>query len=161
MNIEIPDELSNSIRELAQLCYECGVCMGGCPVARVNENFHPRRLMRRLIFDDWNEVLSSQVIWLCAQCHVCSETCPQGVGISELIVDLRNLAINLDLSTPEAYVNNVKQLAGTGRLVNVTSRVERLRDKLELEAIKPAPVGDVEKLIKNTNFEKIVTRTGG
>jgi heterodisulfide reductase subunit C len=153
---EIPKDLKDSIIEHAQVCYQCGVCMGGCPVARVNDKFHPRRLMSELVRGDWSDILDGEAIWLCAQCYVCNETCPQGVGIADLIMDLRNLAISKGVTPPESYVKNVKQMAETGRLASVTSRVRRLREKLELGGLKPAPVEEVRKLINDTKFERII-----
>lgn len=154
---ETPKVMRNKIIEHAQLCYQCGVCMGGCPVARVNERFHPRRLMNELVLGDWEEVLNGEAIWLCAQCHICGETCPQGVGISNLIVDLRNLATDLGVSPPDYFVKNVRQLAETGRLASLTARIERLRGKLELSSLKSAPVEEVRKLIHDTRFERLIT----
>jgi len=130
--------------------------MGGCPVARVNEKFHPRRLMSELVRGDWERMLKGEVIWLCAQCYICSETCPQGVGIADLIVDLRNLALDMDVPPPESYVKNVKLMAETGRLASLTSRVRRLRDQLKLSSLKPAPIEEVSKLIDNTRFERLI-----
>lgn len=154
---EISDDIRDAIRAHAQLCYQCGVCMGGCSVARVNERFHPRRLMIELVLDSWEEILHGEAIWLCAQCHICVENCPQGVGVADLIVDLRNLAIGIGVSPPECYVKNVKQVAETGRLASLTSRVKRLREKLKLSSVKPAPVEEVRKLIYNTRFEQLIT----
>lgn len=157
MTCEIPKDVGDSIIEHAQVCYQCGVCMGGCPVARVNEKFHPRRLMGEIVRGDWEEMLTSGVIWLCAQCYICSETCPQGIGIADLIMDLRNLATGMDVSPPECYVNKVKQVAETGTLASLTSRVRRLRDKLKLSSLKPASVEEVRKLINDTKFEQLIT----
>jgi len=157
MTNEIPKDLKDTIIEHAQVCYQCGVCMGGCPVARVNDKFHPRRLMSELVRGDWSDILDGEAIWLCAQCYVCSETCPQGVGIADLIMDLRNLATGMGVSPPECYVNKVKQVAETGTLASLTSRVKRLRDKLKLSSLKPASVEEVRKLINDTKFERIIT----
>jgi len=112
--------------------------------------------MSEIVRGDWEEMLKSEAIWLCAQCYVCSETCPQRVGIADLIVDLRNLAVTLGIPPPESYVKNARQMAETGRLAALTSRVKRLRDNLNLGSLKPAPVVEVRKLINNTRFERLI-----
>ena len=158
---EIPKEIVDSVRSRAQLCFGCGVCMGGCPVARVNEKFHPRRLIRDLVFGSFMEVLRGETIWLCAQCHICSETCPQGVGISEIIVNLRNLATDIGVSPPESYIDNIKQVAETGRTVPVSSRVERLRNRLGLDKLGPAAAEEIRALVRDTKFEELIVDKEG
>jgi heterodisulfide reductase subunit C len=147
----------DDIKAHARLCFQCGVCMGGCPVARVNDRFHPRRLVRELAMGDLEGVLRGDAIWLCAQCHICSETCPQGIGISNLIIGLRNFAIDMGVLPPESFVKNMKQLVETGRLVPPSSRIEQLRDRLGLGPIEQAAVEEVQHLITNTKFKELMT----
>lgn len=154
MAAHIPQDLGDAVRARAQLCFQCGVCMGGCPVARVNERFHPRRLMGEIALGGWEAVLRGDAIWLCAQCHVCVETCPQGVGISDLIVDLRNIAVAVGVTPPKPYVENVRRLAESGRLVSLTPRVERLRERLALGGVRPA-AAEVRNLIRDTRFGEL------
>jgi heterodisulfide reductase subunit C len=147
--------MRGSILDKAKLCFGCGVCMGGCPVARVNEVFHPRRLMRELVIGDLEGVIRSEAIWLCAQCHLCSETCPQGVGISELIVDLRNMAVSAGVVPPKGYSENARQVAETGRLALITSGTFLSRSKLSLSDIGPVAVEEIRKLVRGTKFMEI------
>lgn len=161
MSLEIPTETREAVGAKAQLCFGCGVCMGGCPVARVNEGFHPRRLVRELVFDDWEDVLRGDAIWLCAQCHVCDATCPQGVGISELIVELRNLATSLGISPPKAYIDNVRMVTETGRLAVPTSPTARMRGRLKLGDLGPSGVEEIRKLVEGTRFEWLIADPEG
>jgi ferredoxin len=50
------------------------------------------QMMEELILGRWEEILSGKLIWLCTLCHTCYEVCPQGVGVSHIIIKLRNLA---------------------------------------------------------------------
>lgn len=161
MNLEIPRETREDIEAKAQLCFGCGVCMGGCPVARVNEGFHPRRLMRELVFGGLEDVLRGDAIWLCAQCHVCDATCPQGVGISKLIVELRNLATSLGISPPKAYIDNVRMMTETGRLAVPTSPTARMRGRLNLGDLGPAGAEEIRKLVEGTRFEGLIVDPEG
>ena len=157
MKLEIPPEREEAVRALARHCYQCGVCMGGCPVARVNDSFHPRRLVQKLARGDWEEILTGDAIWLCSQCHLCSAMCPQDVGLSELIVELRNIATEMGIEPPEAYIENMRQISETGRLAQVNASVVRRRQKLNLDALEPAAADEIRKLIEGTKFGRLIS----
>ena len=156
MSDEAGGEAMASVVDRANLCFGCGVCMGGCPVARVNEGFHPRRLVRELAMGDLDGVLQRGDIWLCAQCHLCSETCPQGVGLSELIVDLRNIAVSAGLEPPEGYKENVRQVTETGRLAPITSATLASRSRLSLGELDPVAAEEIRELVRGTRFMALV-----
>ncbi|MDH3744201.1 MAG: 4Fe-4S dicluster domain-containing protein [Acidobacteriota bacterium] len=66
------------------LCYQCGKCAAGCPVAYVMD-YPPAQLIHaaRLGLEDL--VLSSKTIWLCAACETCTTRCPQDVDIAKVM----------------------------------------------------------------------------
>lgn len=74
-------------------CFSCGTCTGACPVFQVEEEYNPRKLIRMILMGLREEVLKSKVIWLCARCYACTAHCPQGVSFADIMVVLRNLAI--------------------------------------------------------------------
>jgi heterodisulfide reductase subunit C len=154
--VEVSSEMRESVMGKARLCFGCGVCMGGCPVARVNEGFHPRRLVRELVIGDWGSVLDGEEIWLCAQCHLCSETCPQGVGLSELIVELRNMAVSAGVNPPEGYTENIRLVAETGRLAPITSTTLISRSRLSLGDLDPVASEEIRELVRGTRFMDLV-----
>lgn len=160
MPLDVSNEAKEAINAKAQLCFGCGVCMGGCPVARVNEGFHPRKLLRELIIGDWDTVLEGEAIWLCAQCHLCSEACPQGVGISDIIVDLRNLATSLGIPPPESYRENMRMVAETGRLALITSPSILVRHRLSLDALEPVAAEEIRALVRGTKFKDLIDGGG-
>lgn len=75
-------------------CYACGTCTVSCPVFEQDEDYNPRKIIRMVILGMRKEVLSSELIWLCANCHTCFERCPQDVKFTSIIHALRIIATN-------------------------------------------------------------------
>jgi heterodisulfide reductase subunit C len=73
-------------------CYLCGTCTAGCPVSRLEGDYNPRRIMKKVLLGLKKEVLESPEIWQCSQCHVCVAHCPQDVRFADVIRVLRQLA---------------------------------------------------------------------
>jgi len=79
--------------ENIKLCFACGTCTAGCPVADIDPDFNPRRIIRQVLLGFRKEVLSSPVIWRCAQCYSCTAKCPQNVKFREVMRALREMAV--------------------------------------------------------------------
>jgi len=73
-------------------CYQCGTCSGSCPVIDEME-YGPRRIVNMIQAGMEEEVLSSKDMWRCVSCYSCSNRCPRGIEITDLMADLRRLAI--------------------------------------------------------------------
>lgn len=85
--------------ENIKACFACGVCTAGCPVSEIDERFDPRKIIRMILLGMKERVLSSDFIWLCAMCYVCSFHCPQDVKFAEVMAVLRDMAVR------EGYVH--------------------------------------------------------
>ncbi len=79
--------------EKIEVCFSCGTCVASCPIRWLDENYNPRRIIKEVILEMREEVLSSPFIWLCSACDICYRRCPQGVRISDLMKAIRNVAI--------------------------------------------------------------------
>ena len=79
--------------ENINLCFACGTCTAGCPVAEVDAEFDPRGIIRQVALGMRQEVLSSPVIWRCVQCYSCTAKCPQNVRFREITRALREMAV--------------------------------------------------------------------
>lgn len=79
--------------ENLKLCFACGTCTAGCPVAEVDNEFNPRKIIRQVILGMRKEVLSSAVIWRCVQCYSCTCKCPQNVKFRQIAKALREMAV--------------------------------------------------------------------
>jgi len=78
-------------------CYQCGKCTAGCPMAH-EMDYVPRQVIRLLQLGQYETALRAKSPWVCANCMVCSARCPQGVGISDIMLSLRRTAKKQGLS---------------------------------------------------------------
>ena len=86
-----------------QRCFTCGTCTASCPVAEVNEEYDPRRIIRMCILGMKKEVLSSDLLWMCSRCYTCYALCPQGVKFTDVIEVLRDMALKEGYVTKDRY----------------------------------------------------------
>jgi len=101
-----------------KICFACGTCTAGCPVRDVEPSFDPRRIVRRVALDLVDDDLLKTEVWLCADCHTCSERCPQKVPVNEIVMALRNLAVRRGLVHP-SYRAQVETIRKAGRVYEV------------------------------------------
>ena len=76
-----------------QRCFTCGTCTASCPVAEVHDDYDPRKIIRMSILGMKEEVLSSDILWMCSRCYTCYALCPQGVKFTDVLGILRDMAI--------------------------------------------------------------------
>ncbi len=81
-------------------CFACGVCTATCPVAEVEPEFSPSRLIRQILYGMKERVLASPALWYCARCARCSFTCPQDVRFLDIVEGLRNMALRDGFVSP-------------------------------------------------------------
>ena len=108
--IRLGPEVSTEMRlieeEVAQ-CYQCGTCSGACPVvAAGGMDYTPRAIMRMIQAGMEQEVLASQTIWTCASCYACAVRCPRDIEITDVMTQLRNLALKKGYKARKGKVYN-------------------------------------------------------
>jgi|UniRef100_A0A7C5AKB9 heterodisulfide reductase subunit C len=81
-------------------CFSCGVCTATCPVAEVEPEFSPSRIIRQIMYGLRRPLLASRALWYCALCAQCSFACPQDVRFRDIIQGLRNLAVREGVVRP-------------------------------------------------------------
>ncbi len=107
--------------EHLKTCFACGVCTAGCPVAEIDPAYNPRRIIRMVILGMRQQVLSSEMIWLCSTCYTCYAHCPQDVRFTEIMKVLREMAVE------EGYVHS--------SFLECISRVDRLSESLRRQML--------------------------
>lgn len=107
--------------ENLKYCFACGICTAGCPVSEIDETYNPRKIIRMVLLGMKKEVLSSDTIWLCSSCYTCYSHCPQDVKFSEVMVALRDMAVE------EGYVDSA--------FVKAIEEVDKLAQKIRRELV--------------------------
>ena len=88
--------LARKVKELSgedpNLCFQCGLCAGSCPMTGEMEIF-TRRVMHMLQLGMADAESTRQMAYLCASCHTCQVRCPRGIDIPRVVEALRLLAL--------------------------------------------------------------------
>ena len=94
--VSLRGELLCKVAELSgesfKLCYQCGKCSAGCPVAFAMDLL-PNQVMRCVRLSLSEELAASATPWLCAACMTCSVRCPKGIDIAAVMEALRQLTL--------------------------------------------------------------------
>lgn len=83
------------------VCFSCGVCTAGCPVAEIEENFNPRRIIHQVLLGEKERVLTSKYLWMCVGCYRCTAHCPQDVEFTNILKVLREMAVEEGYASKE------------------------------------------------------------
>lgn len=135
-------------------CFGCSDCAASCPVRYFDERYNPRKLIRLTLLGMKHEVLSSPFLWFCAHCHACTERCPQGIMVAELINAIKNYAVESGYC-PAGYKAQLDLLYKMGRLYEVEDFDLRKRQKLGLPAIDKT-IPEVAKILEHTGIIELV-----
>ena len=81
-------------------CYQCKKCSSGCPVAKYTQS-PPSEIVRRLHLGAGDEILGSDIVWMCLSCETCYARCPMEINVASVIDALRSLALVRGASVPE------------------------------------------------------------
>lgn len=149
INFDFKKQLDRIIGgDLHSYCFQCGACVGDCPTARYSKRFNPRQIMLMCIMGREKELLGEDsVIWECTNCYNCMERCPQDVRPAEVIIALKNLCGRND-TRPEKVVQMVKAVEKTGLTGQVTPAINKIRDSLGLDPVKPVPVDEILQILR-------------
>ena len=101
-------------------CIQCGTCTGSCPMAGKME-FPPRKIIAMIRAGMRDDVLSSNSMWFCLSCYMCTARCPRGVKPTELFHILEGMANKSGFKdggtrTPAMYRSFVDSIRNNGRV---------------------------------------------
>jgi heterodisulfide reductase subunit C len=80
-------------------CVQCQTCTNVCPVVAHGSggndaiDLTPQRVMNLLRLGLPELALGSRMVWRCATCYQCQQHCPEGIRVTDIICELRGLAV--------------------------------------------------------------------
>ena len=82
------------IKQLLSVCYQCGTCASTCAAGLVNPDKNMRKLIQKLVNSE-NEfdLDENDLMWLCSSCYQCEDRCPEGIPLTTLLIQLKNMAV--------------------------------------------------------------------
>jgi heterodisulfide reductase subunit C len=150
--------------EKIRACINCGTCTGSCPSGR-RTAYRTRSAIRKALTGD-ESVLQDIDIWMCSTCYYCYERCPRDIPVTDMIIKLRNIAVE------EGHIlDNHLNLADkifytTGHGVNANQPdQQKWRDLRESYGLPPLPptvhsypkaLEECQKLMEITGFRKLL-----
>lgn len=95
---ELNKNFKNQVAEMSHgeklySCIQCGTCSAACPVSHYMD-YTPRKIIQMVREGFKNEVLGSSTVWLCASCYACTQECPKGIKITDVMYALKREAIS-------------------------------------------------------------------
>lgn len=99
--------LARKVQEISGVdlgkCFQCKKCTSGCPVSSMTK-CTPAEIMRRLHLGAGEELLNSDILWMCVSCETCSTRCPMGIDVAAVMDALRKLARERNAAKGEGNV---------------------------------------------------------
>lgn len=99
------------IKRLLNVCYQCGTCVSSCAAGLVNADRNIRKLVQHVIdAEDELAIEKNDLLWLCTTCYQCEDRCPEGIPLTSLLIQLKNMAAKRGL-VPASIQKEVEALA--------------------------------------------------
>jgi heterodisulfide reductase subunit C len=131
-------------------CLQCGTCSASCPTSHLMDK-SIRRLIKLVLEGRKEEALSSDSIWLCTSCQLCTVRCPRGIRPKAVVSALKEICEkegrkSKDQAYEDLFIRQVKEsgraseglLSGEYLLANPQSAVQTMELGLAL-----APKGKI------------------
>jgi len=140
--------------EKVMLCFQCGTCTADCPIARFDDFYRPRKLIRMTQLGLKEKLLSNDAIWLCSTCSTCIDHCPQDVGIASIVRILQNLTAK-ERGIPTVYEELASIILKTGYAYMIPESRLKKREEEGLPSLPKAKLENLAKLFDATGLSKI------
>ncbi|MBM4397632.1 MAG: 4Fe-4S dicluster domain-containing protein [Deltaproteobacteria bacterium] len=79
-------------------CVQCQACTNVCPVVAhstdpaIGVDLTPQKVMNLLRLGMRDLAIPSRMVWDCATCYQCQEHCPEGIRVTDVMLELRAIA---------------------------------------------------------------------
>jgi heterodisulfide reductase subunit C len=145
--------------EKIMLCFQCGTCTSGCPVARFSGVYRPRQIIRMTQLGLKERVLESETLWLCASCFTCTDHCPQDVKVADIMRVLKNLAVK-EGYVPPVFKELASSILDTGYAYRIPELRIKKREELGLPSLPKGNPKSLAKLTERMEFKKLLEVKG-
>ena len=164
MTTKISQKFIDAGLEKIRACINCGTCTGGCPSGR-RTAYRTRSAIRKALTGD-ESVLEDIDIWLCSTCYYCYERCPRNIPVTDMIIKLRNIAVEEGhiLDAHFGLANNIFYVTGHGVPADGEAN-QKWRDLRESFGLPPLPptvhmhpeaVKECQELLKSVGFTELM-----
>ncbi|MHA1917573.1 MAG: heterodisulfide reductase-related iron-sulfur binding cluster [Candidatus Ranarchaeia archaeon] len=128
---------------------DCEACKHECTAAIASFNggeneFNPLLTIQKLSEGKLIEVLESDDLWKCVNCHKCELLCPANKGLEKTFSKLRYFAEKRGIK-PKVVSDKISILKGTGLGLQKIS--DDLREDVDLDPIVPPDEKEIKKLL--------------
>ena len=90
-------------------CIQCGTCSASCPTSYAMD-YTPREIIAAFRAGLLEKVLKSNTIWLCSSCYSCTVRCPSGIKLTDIMYELKRLAVEFGFAPKDAKAPVVAKL---------------------------------------------------
>jgi heterodisulfide reductase subunit C len=90
-------------------CIQCGTCSASCATSYAMD-YTPREVIAALRAGLLDRVVKSNTIWLCSSCYYCTVRCPAGVKLTDVMYELKRLAVEFGYVEKRAKAPAVSKL---------------------------------------------------
>jgi heterodisulfide reductase subunit C len=165
INSAISNKFVDAGLEVIRACINCGTCSGSCPSGR-RTALRTRSLIRRALMGD-KSVLSDINLWFCSTCYTCYERCPRAIPITDIIIKLRNIAVEQG-DILDSHYDLCESFYETGHGVPVKGvdhqKWRELRESLGLPSLPPTvhsfpkELEECQKLMKLDGLRELLDK---
>ncbi len=162
---ELVDQvIEDELLERFKSCFQCGTCSGGCPSGR-RTAMRTRELIREGLVGLTDELLTSDLLWLCSTCYTCYERCPRDVPVTDIILKIRTIAAHKGFMRGP-HIGVSKNFINTGHGVPLdhdkTPNWMNLRKSLKLQPIPPTvhsypdALKEIQTIVHELKFDELI-----
>ncbi len=75
-------------------CIQCTICTNVCPVVEHDldgNDYTPQQVLNLLRLGKKHLATGTRMVWNCLNCFSCQESCPQGIKVADIMIELRNI----------------------------------------------------------------------
>ena len=149
--------LKESGGETLKVCFQCGTCAAGCIITNLTGDYHPRKLIRMAQLGLEDRLLTDENLWLCSTCYHCTDHCPQGVEVKDVIRVLQNLAAKKGI-LPRVHREFGTNIVKSGYAYKIPKFKLKKREEKGLPPVPESNTDEVQKLAEVIGFKDLLEK---